>query len=247
MQLEGKRAIVTGGGSGIGRAIARGLARAGAVVVIADIDLPAGQRVVQEIEAEGGQALVSETDVTVREQVERMVAFVVERLGGVDILINDVGGQLKGDVLNVSEEDWDYVVAQNLKSTFICSKTILPHMIAQGGGRIVNIASARGIYNNPGGASYGAAKAGVINFTRSLAQEVAQYSITVNAIAPGMTDTPAVQRSFEPAALEHLRRSGQIGQPEDLVSTVVFLCSPAAQMITGALVNREVFMPRGGP
>ncbi|HKZ50789.1 MAG TPA: SDR family NAD(P)-dependent oxidoreductase, partial [Dehalococcoidia bacterium] len=190
MRLEGKTAIVTGGGGEIGRAIALGLAREGARVAIADINLAAAAETAREIEAGGGQALALSCDVSDAGQVERMVSEVVGHFGGVDILINGAGIQFRAPVAEASEEHWDQTMAVNLKGPFLCSRAVLRHMIPRRTGTILNLASGLGLLGLATASAYAASKAGLINFTRSLAQEVVSYNITVNAVAPGRTDTP---------------------------------------------------------
>src|SRR5437870_5744324 len=189
-QLPGKTAIVTGGGSGIGRAIALGFAAEGVSVAVADIDGRRTQSVAGEIEAAGGPAIGLVADISRTEDVDAMVEEVLKRFGRLDILVNNAGRAGRGFVSQMTDEVWDGVVAVNLRGTFVCTRAALRHMMPQRSGRIINTASGLGLRGSPGGAVYGATKAAIINFTRALAVEVAHFGIAANAIGPGGTDTP---------------------------------------------------------
>jgi NAD(P)-dependent dehydrogenase (short-subunit alcohol dehydrogenase family) len=243
-QLTGKVAIVTGGGSGIGRAIALGLARDGASIAVVDID---GQRAnaVADETSEVSDAIGIAADVSSTEQVDAMVDETVERFGRLDIVANNAGRAARGWVGEMPDDTWDAVVAVNLRGTFLCSRAALRHMIPQRSGRILNTASGLGSRGSPGSAVYGASKAAIINFTKSLALEVARYGITVNAIAPGVTDTPFWRANRSEAEIEEAYRRGQVGQPEDFVPLVLFLCSEAGSTHSGITVDREVYVQRG--
>jgi NAD(P)-dependent dehydrogenase (short-subunit alcohol dehydrogenase family) len=245
MQLEGKVAVVTGAGSGIGRAIATGLAAEGASVVVADIDGERAVVVAAELEASGADAVPVTVDVSQAEQVDAMIETAVDRFGRLDVHVNNAGRAARGFVSEMADEAWDSVIGVNLRGTFLCSRAVLRHMIPQRSGRIVNTASGLGLRGSPGGAVYGASKAAIINFTKSLAQEVARYGITVNAIAPGVTDTPFWRANRSEAEIEEAYRRGLVGRPEDFVPLVVFLCSEAGGIHSGITVDREVFVQRG--
>lgn len=236
--------MVTGGGRGIGRALALALADAGADVAVADIDLSAAKAVAAEITGRGRRGLAIETDVTSKPAVEAMVQTTVERLGGLDILINNAGIFPIASVATMREEDWDRVMAVNLKGVFLCSQAALAPMRQRGGGRIINIASVSGLVGAVGFAHYAASKAGVIGFTKALAREVAPMGITVNAIAPGIIDTEMTRQTFPASALELYKAQvplRRLGQPEDLAAIVVFLASPGVAYITG-----QVYVVDGG-
>ncbi len=245
MQLKGKVAIVTGGGSGIGRAIGVGLAGEGASVVVADIDSNSADAVAAELEELGSYALAATVDVSKSDQVDALVEAAVERFGRLDILINNSGRAARGFVSEMPDEAWDSVISVNLRGTFLCSRAALQHMIPQRSGRIINTASGLGIRGSPGGAVYGASKAAIINFTKSLAQEVARYGITVNAIAPGVTDTPLWRGFRSDADIVEALESGRVGAPEDFVPLVIFLCSEAGGIHCGIMVDRDIYVSRG--
>jgi 3-oxoacyl-[acyl-carrier protein] reductase len=242
-QLAGKVAIVTGGGSGIGRAIALGLAHEGASVAVADIDGRRADAIAEEIG--GSEAIGVRADVSQAEQVDAIVEQAVARFGRLDIMVNNAGRAARGFVGEMDDETWDGVIATNLRGTFLCSRAAVRHMIPQRSGRIVNTASGLGLRGSPGGAVYGASKAAIINFTKSLAQEVARYGISVNGIAPGMTDTPFWRANRSEAEVEEAYQRGQVGQPQDFVPLVVFLCSEAGGVHSGVIVDREVYVRRG--
>jgi meso-butanediol dehydrogenase / (S,S)-butanediol dehydrogenase / diacetyl reductase len=231
-RLAGKRAVVTGGGSGIGRATARRFAAEGATVVVADLIAERAEEVAAEI---GGTAV--QADVTVAGDVARMV----EAAGRVDVLVNNAGGGFADDLLAIGEEEWDADVTVNLKSAFLCSKAVLPAMIEQGSGVIVNITSVNGIAffaNEP----YSAAKAGMISLTRSMAVRYGKHGIRAVAIAPGTIRSPIWQERVdkEPAIFERLVRwypLGRVGEPEDVAKAAVFLASDDASWITGDVLR----------
>ncbi len=244
VRLDGKVAIVTGGGGAFGRAYCLGLARSGAAVAVVDVKAEPVSSVVSQIRDEGGRAEPFLVDVRSAEQVQRMMDAVVRRFGGLDILLNIAGDSSKYDLADLPEEEWDRILDINLKGMYLCCKAAIPHLIARGGGRIINMASSRGIQGQPHGAHYAASKGGVIALTKSLAQELSRYRITVNALAPGATDTPMWERGRTPEEAEEARRTGRVGRPEDLVPVAVLLASDLGYQITGHVVVREIYMPR---
>ena len=234
MQLDDKVAIVTGGGSGIGRAMATGLAGEGTSVVVADVDSDRAVAVAAELEESGAAAIAFTVDVSQSEQVDAMIEAAVNHFGRLDILINNAGRAARGFVSEMADEAWDSVIGVNLRGTFLCSRAALRQMIPQRSGRIVNTASGLGLRGSPGGAVYGASKAAIINLTKSLAQEVARYGITVNAIAPGVTDTPLWRGFRSEADIEEALKSGRVGAPEDFVPLLCFSAAKRAAYTPGS-------------
>ena len=188
-RLAGQTAIVTGGGSGIGAAICRGLAAEGAAVVVADVSAEGAAATAADITGAGGRALAVPTDVSDPASVQRLVERALAEFDAVDILVNDAGITRYDDILEMSVEAWDRVLGVNLRGMFLCTQAVLRHMVPRRRGRIVNLASQRGLDGQARAAHYAASKGGVIAFTRSVALEMEPHGITVNAIAPGRTDT----------------------------------------------------------
>jgi len=230
--LEGKVAIVTGGGRGIGRAIAKRFAAEGAKVVIAQRDRPSGERTCQEIEQVGGTALFVETDVSKREAVEHLVQETVQRFGRIDILANNAGLMgINGPFLEVTQEEWDRMLAINLTGVFMCSQAAARVMARGGGGSILNVTSVNGFVPQPQCCAYGAAKGGVEILTRSMATDLAPYNIRVNAIAPG----PIQSRSpdDEPPHPNNMTLLGRAGLPREVAEAALFLVSDESSFVTG--------------
>jgi len=246
-RLEERVAIVTGGAAGIGAAIARAFYDDGASVVVADIDGQAAQRASESL---GARAAAMPLDVTREADVRRVVDATLARFGRLDILVNNAGIIRKAYVKDMSEETWDAVVDVNLKATFLCSKAVLPAMIEARRGRIINIASIAGKVGEPTASAYSAAKFGVIGFTRSLALEVAQYDILVNAICPGPIPTALGREGWRDGAnvqgveIEAIMarvnaRSplGRLGTPEQVARMALFVASDDCDFTTGAAFN----------
>jgi len=239
MVLEGKRAIVTGiskSGGGIGRAIALALAGAGADVAVAGhSSLEAAEGVAREIEALGRRAIAAQCAVSEAADVEKFMAQVLTSWGGLDIVVNNAGTTRDGLLVRMSEDDWDAVLDANLKGTFLMTRAALKPMMKQRAGKIVNISSVMGLIANPGQANYSASKAGLIGLTRTAAKEVASRNIQINAVAPGFIQTAMTEGMKDElkASLVKEIPAGRLGTPEDVAQAVLFLCSPAADYITG--------------
>ncbi len=235
--LENRVAVVTGGGRGIGRAIALELGRRGAAVVVND---KSGEGVVcAEINDAGGKASCFKADVSKFEEAQALIKFAIDTFGDLHILVNNAGITRDGLLLSMSEEDWDTVIAVNLKGTFNCSKAAVKHMIRKRYGRIICIASVAGQMGNPGQTNYASSKAGMIGFTKSLAREVASRNITVNALAPGFVDTD-ILKAMSPETLEaavKLVPLGRKGKPEEIAYATAFLASDQAAYITGQVLG----------
>lgn len=242
--LAGKVALITGGASGIGRATALLFASEGAAVSVVDVDEVGGQAVVQEIAAKGGRAIFIRCDVTQAADCQRAVQRTVKELGGLDILFNNAGIIRRATVLDTSEEEWDRVIAVNVKSVFLLSKYAIPIMAAAGGGVIINTASGWGLVGGRKAAAYCASKGAVVQLTKALALDHGGQNIRVNCLCPGDTDTPMLrseaQQLGEPyeeflaeAARRPLRR---IGQAEDIAQAALYLASDAASFVTGTVL-----------
>ncbi|HEX9156784.1 MAG TPA: 3-oxoacyl-[acyl-carrier-protein] reductase, partial [Syntrophales bacterium] len=239
MKLEGKAALITGGAQGIGRAIALLFAREGARVGVSDINLEKAGETCREIESQGGEALAIGGNVAEPRGAEAMVEQAAERFGGLDILVNNAGITRDGVLLRMKAEDWDAVMAVNLKGAFHCTKAVLRFFLKRKEGVIINIASVTGQMGNAGQANYAASKAGLIGFTKSVAREYASRNIRVNAVAPGFIDT-AMSQAIPQKDREFLIRQiplERLGKPEDVAEAVLFLASPAAAYITGQVLN----------
>ncbi len=239
MKLIGKVALVTGAAQGIGKAIALLLARNGADIVVADINLEKAEETAREIESIGPKAMAFKVNVAHLSDLERMVEAILERFGKIDILVNNAGITRDKLILRMTEEDWDTVLNVNLKGTFNCTKVVVRHMAKQRGGKIVNIASVVGEMGNAGQVNYSASKAGVIGLTKTIAREFAQRRINVNAIAPGYIETPMTEVLPEKVKeeLKRLIPMERLGKPEDVAEAVLFLVSEASNYITGQVLN----------
>lgn len=240
MNLNGKGAIVTGGGQGLGRAIALGLAQKGSDVAVCDINLNSAEGVAKEIASMGRKALALKVDVSNSTDVKSMVERVLAEFGRIDILINNAGICKVASIEETSEEDWDLVMAVNLKGVFLCSRAVMGIMKKQRSGRIVNMGSLAGkVGGIATGANYAASKAGVMCFTKSLAKEMAPFGVTVNALAPGVIETRMTEGITGGDWNNFLRMIplGQIGMPEDVAHAVLFLVSDEARYITGEIMD----------
>jgi 3-hydroxybutyrate dehydrogenase len=247
LSVAGKAAVVTGAGSGIGRATALALADGGAAVAIADLRPDAARAVASEIERKGGRAVALAADVSRPDDVRRFIGEAARALGRLDILVNNAGLQYIAPIQDYPEEKWQLLIGVMLTGTFLCTKYALPHMIAKRWGRVVNLASIHGLVASPFKSAYTAAKHGIVGFTKVLALEVAEHGITANAICPGYVRTPLVEGQIadqakvhgipvqevvekvmlEPAAIKRLL------EPEEIAGAIRYLCSDLGSGITG--------------
>lgn len=238
--LRGRAAIVTGGGNGIGRAIALLFSQEGARVGVADIVPDDAERVSAEIKQNNGEALPLAVDVVVRESVNQMVQKSLSRWGRIDILVNNAGGAIRKPVLEMDESEWDQIVDLNLKSVFLCSQAVLPVMIRQGWGKIVSLSSIYGFTGSETRANYAAAKAGVAAFTKSLALEVARLGINVNAIAPGLAATQRVRGRYSDEEWQKRVSAfpmGRAAEPEEIAQAALFLVRDENRYVTGQTIH----------
>jgi len=240
MRLKDKVVVVTGGGQGIGRAYALGLAAEGARVVVADIVDAAPT--VKEIEARGGQALGVACDVSREDDTQDLATKALDRFGRIDVLVNNAaiyGTLRRRPFMEIPVEEWDRVMAVNLRGLFLCARAVFPSMKAQGKGKIINIASSTFFKGVPNYVHYTTSKGGVVGFTRSLARELGDFGIRVNAIAPGFTLSGENEKNISAEQKEanvRMRMLKRAQVPEDLVGTVVFLASDESDFITGQTI-----------
>jgi NAD(P)-dependent dehydrogenase (short-subunit alcohol dehydrogenase family) len=229
-------AIVTGGARGIGYATAEALARDGHVIVIADIDGEAGEAAARRLCEAGKTAWSVRTDVADRASVEAMVRATLERWGRIDVLVNNAGiAGRAAPIHEVTEEEWDTLMAIDLKSVFLCTRAVLPHMLERGRGVIVNVASVAGKEGNPNMTPYSTAKAGVIGFTKAVAKEVAQKGIRINAVAPATAETD-ILKTLSAEAIEYMKSRipmGRFCRVEEVAEVIAFLASDRASFVTG--------------
>jgi NAD(P)-dependent dehydrogenase (short-subunit alcohol dehydrogenase family) len=240
--LNGRAALITGGASGIGRAAALLLAREGAAVAVADLDEAGAGAVAMQIEAAGGRALAVGCDVSRAEDCRHAVQVTRAAFGRVDVLFNNAGIIRRADVLGTTEEEWDRVMAVNVKSILLMSKEVVPLMAAQGGGSIVNTASGWGLVGGRNAVSYCASKGAVVNMTRAMALDHGPQGIRVNCICPGDTDTSmlrqearqlgAAEEAFLAEAAD--RPLGRVGRPDEIAQAVLYLACDASSFVTGA-------------
>lgn len=239
--LDGKVAIVTGGNRGIGFGMARGLARAGARIVIAARDTTRSEQAVRELEGDGAEAIAVTTDVAEEASVENLVERAVERFGRVDVLVNNAGINIRKPVQDLVLDEWRQVLEVNLTSAFLCCRAVYPHLKRAGGGKIINIGSMTSIFGASFAPAYSASKGGIVQLTRSLASAWAPDRIQVNAILPGFIDTDLTRTARE--EVEGLNQrvlartpAGRWGTPDDFAGITVFLASQASDFLTGTAI-----------
>ncbi|MGB9237061.1 MAG: beta-ketoacyl-ACP reductase [Terriglobales bacterium] len=246
--LRDKVVIVTGAAAGIGRATAKRFASEGCRVAAWDVNDDAKSEVTCELEAAGGQAIFRKTDVTNAQDVEEGVGKVVGQWGRVDILVNNAGITRDAQLIKwkdgamagtMTDQAFDAVISVNLRGVFLCTRTVVPHMIGAGGGVILNASSVVGLYGNFGQTNYAATKAGVIAFAQTWSRELAKYNIRVNAVAPGFIATEMVQKMPEKVIQSMVSHTplGRMGKPEDVAEAYVWLASDAASFITGTVLS----------
>lgn len=242
-RLAGRTALVTGAGKGLGRAIALGFAAAGADVVLMARTRSDLEAVAREVEALGRQALVAVADATDSRQVDAVVEQAMARFGRVDVLAHAAGGSLRKPSVEVTDEEWDGVISANLSSTFKVCRAVGRHMLAQGGGSIINLSSTAGMRGRAGNAPYSAAKAAVINLSRALAMEWAPKGVRVNVLAPGRFLTPLTEAEMSVpekyAAFVRQVPLGRIGKPEEIQDIAVWLASDASAYVTGSTITLD--------
>ena len=238
-QFKGQVALVTGGARGIGKSISERLAREAVNIAVADVMLDAAQETASELEGMGVKAIAVKMDVSNGQSVAESIAEVAEKLGRIDILINNAGITRDGLTMRLKEEDWDAVLDINLKSVFLCTKEIFRTMSKQRYGRIINIASIVAFMGNAGQANYSASKAGMMGLTKTTAREYASRGITVNAVAPGFIVTAMTDKLPDKVKEEMMRNIplGAFGTAGDVAEAVAFLASPAAGYITGQVIH----------
>ena len=240
MKLPGQVALVTGAASGIARAVAVRFAREGASVLAADGNVAGSRETVEQICAAGGRASFAELDVSQPSQVSRVVQTTLDKFGGLDVLFNGAGILAYGTVVETELEMWEKIISINLTGTYLCCRAVLPHMIRQSKGAIINVASTTGSHDACArAAAYVSSKGGVTLLTRAMAIDHAKQGIRVNAICPGPTDTPMLRKAMTPEQLDAFARTfpmGRLGRPEEIAGAAVFLASDDASFVTGLLL-----------
>jgi 3-oxoacyl-[acyl-carrier protein] reductase len=239
MRLEGKNALVTGAAQGIGKYIALGMAREGANVAIADVNIESAQNTSQEVSASGLKSIAIKLDVSKQDEVTNVFGTFIKEFGTLDILVNNAGITRDTVLLRMKEADWDAVLNINLKGSFLCSKEAIKIMSRQRSGKIINISSVVAFTGNPGQANYSSSKAGLVGLTKTIAKEYASRGIRANAVAPGFIQTAMTDILSDEVKTEMKKAIplGQFGTPEDVTNAVIFLASKEADYITGQVIH----------
>jgi NAD(P)-dependent dehydrogenase (short-subunit alcohol dehydrogenase family) len=245
VRFQGQVVAITGAAAGIGEAAARAFAHEGASVVLVDRDAQDGARIVQDLQQAGLSSLLVVTDISKEDDIRAMIERVVAEWGRLDVLVNNAGIYVQGDVVQTAPEDWDRIIGVNLTGAYLCTHYAVPLMIKGGGGVIVNVASEAGLVGIKGQVAYNVSKAGMIALTRSCAVDLAEHGVRVNCVCPGTTDTPlvraAVNRTPDPVAarrrLESIRPLNRLGTPEEIASAILYLSSREAGYATGAILS----------
>jgi meso-butanediol dehydrogenase / (S,S)-butanediol dehydrogenase / diacetyl reductase len=256
MDFKGKVAVVTGGGSGIGRACAEEFVEKNTAVAVVDRDGKAGQKTAAELKGKGGKAEFYQVDVASASEVEKVIPKIVAAFGGIDILVNNAGIQRYGTVTTISEQEWDDVLDINLKGAFLMSKHVIPKMIERGGGSIVITGSVQSVAAQRNSVHYVVSKHGLLGLTRCIALDYGKQNIRANCVLPGAIDTPmlrwAANLDSDPEkvlrACDNVHLRGKMGQPEEVAHVIVFLASDLASFMTGSAVMVEggLLVPVGG-
>ncbi|HDH04542.1 MAG TPA: 3-oxoacyl-[acyl-carrier-protein] reductase [Nitrospirae bacterium] len=239
MRLEGKNVLITGAAQGIGKSVALGMAKEGANIAIADLNIESAQDTAREVSASGVKSIAIKLDVSKQDDVKAAFGVFTGELGALDILVNNAGITRDTVLLRMKEEDWDAVLNINLKGSFLCSKEAIKIMVKQRSGKIISISSVVAFMGNPGQANYSSSKAGLIGLTKTIAKEYAGRGIRANAVAPGFIRT-AMTDILNDEVKNEMKKAiplGQFGTPEDVTNAIIFLASKEADYITGQVIH----------
>jgi NAD(P)-dependent dehydrogenase (short-subunit alcohol dehydrogenase family) len=238
--LEGKSVAMTGGGGGLGRCYGRAMARAGACVAVADIELSAARATAEAITEAGGRAIAVETDVTRSDSIERLLDRTEEAFGPLDVLLNIAGIFPRRALVDLEEAEWDRVIAINLRSVYLGARAAIRRMLPRGSGVVLSTASGTGIRGQPKASAYSASKAGIIGFTRAVSLELKDTGVRINCFGPGATDTPLWRVGKSEEDVKRLLAGGYVYQPDDFSNVVVFLASDMSAPLNGEFISRDL-------